>query len=117
MKRKARAHTEPHINVGSDFQAELPEVQTGPPSEDEEPATLVWKPLEEDNCDLEKPDRVRELLDMASSRGLPGAAAQLELALHCLRLWRCCSRGGLQQLKAIPWLIIITQPVGSASSG
>ena len=27
---------------------------------------------------------VRELLDMASSRGLPGAAAQLELALHCL---------------------------------
>ncbi|XP_064282347.1 zinc finger protein 541-like [Passer domesticus] len=84
MKRKVRAHTEPHINVGSDFQAELPELQTGPPSEAEEPATLVWKPLEEDDPDLDKPDRVRELLDMASSRGLPGAAAQLELALHCL---------------------------------
>lgn len=27
---------------------------------------------------------VRELLDMASSRGIPGAQAQLELALHCL---------------------------------
>lgn len=27
---------------------------------------------------------VRELLDMASCRGIPGAQAQLELALHCL---------------------------------
>lgn len=27
---------------------------------------------------------VRELLDMASSRGIPGAAANLERALHCL---------------------------------
>lgn len=46
-----------HINVGSDFQAELPELQTRPPSEDEEPATLVWKPWEEDDSDMEKPDR------------------------------------------------------------
>nr|XP_030114470.1 zinc finger protein 541-like isoform X1 [Taeniopygia guttata] len=83
-KRKARANIEPHINVGSDFQAELPELQTRPPSEDEEPATLVWKPWGEDDSDMQKPDRVRELLDMASSRGLPRAAAKLELALHCL---------------------------------
>lgn len=27
---------------------------------------------------------VRELLAMASSRGIPGAEAKLELALHCL---------------------------------
>ncbi|TRZ05268.1 hypothetical protein HGM15179_021839, partial [Zosterops borbonicus] len=73
-----------HINVGSDFQAELPELQSRPPSEDEEPASLVWKPWEEDDSDMEKPDKVRELLDMASSRGIPGAQAQLELALHCL---------------------------------
>lgn len=46
-----------HINVGSDFQAELPELQTRPPSEDEEPASLVWKPLEDDDSDMEKPDR------------------------------------------------------------
>ncbi|XP_068031973.1 zinc finger protein 541-like isoform X2 [Anomalospiza imberbis] len=85
MKRKAKANNQPHINVGSDFQAELPELQTRPPSEDEEePATLVWKPWGEDDSDMEKPDRVRELLDMASSRGIPGAAANLELALHCL---------------------------------
>nr|XP_030114471.1 zinc finger protein 541-like isoform X2 [Taeniopygia guttata] len=77
-KRKARANIEP------DFQAELPELQTRPPSEDEEPATLVWKPWGEDDSDMQKPDRVRELLDMASSRGLPRAAAKLELALHCL---------------------------------
>ncbi|XP_056370699.1 zinc finger protein 541-like isoform X2 [Oenanthe melanoleuca] len=84
MKRKARAHIRPQINVGSDFQAELPELQSKPPSDDEEPASLVWKPWEEDDSDMDKPDRVRELLDMASSRGFPKAAANLELALHCL---------------------------------
>lgn len=46
-----------HINVGSDFQAELPELQSRAPSEDEEPATLVWKPWGEDDSDTEKPDR------------------------------------------------------------
>lgn len=46
-----------HINVGSDFQAELPELQSRAPSEDEEPATLVWKPWGEDDSDMEKPDR------------------------------------------------------------
>lgn len=45
------------INVGSDFQAELPELQSRPPSEDEEPATLVWKPWGEDDSDMEQPDR------------------------------------------------------------
>ncbi|XP_068858334.1 zinc finger protein 541-like [Aphelocoma coerulescens] len=84
MKRKAKARVRPHINVGSDFQAELPELQTRPPSDDEEPASLVWKPWEDDDSDMEKPDRVRELLDMAISRGIPRAAANLELALHCL---------------------------------
>ncbi|KAF4803037.1 hypothetical protein TURU_020051 [Turdus rufiventris] len=73
-----------HINVGSDFQAELPELQTRPPSDDEEHASLVWKPWEDDDSDMDKPDRVRQLLDMASSRGFPRAAANLELALHCL---------------------------------
>lgn len=46
-----------HISVGSDFQAELPELQSKPPSEDEEPASLVWKPWEEDDSAMEKPDR------------------------------------------------------------
>ncbi|RMB89609.1 hypothetical protein DUI87_33998 [Hirundo rustica rustica] len=73
-----------HINVGSEFQAELPELQSRAPSEDEEPASLVWKPWGEDDSDMQKPDRVRELLDMASSRGVPRAEAKLELALHCL---------------------------------
>ncbi|XP_023804357.1 zinc finger protein 541-like [Cyanistes caeruleus] len=84
MKRKARAHTGPHIRVGSDFQAELPELQTTAASEEEEHASLVWKPLEEDDSDMGKPDRVRQLLDMASARGVSGPAANLELALHCL---------------------------------
>ncbi|XP_063279521.1 zinc finger protein 541-like [Prinia subflava] len=73
-----------HINVGSDFQAELPELQSTAPSEDEEHASLVWKPWGEDDLDMEKPDPVRELLDMASSRGVARPEAQLELALHCL---------------------------------
>ncbi|XP_053859962.1 zinc finger protein 541-like [Vidua macroura] len=84
MKRTGGANIQLHINVGSDFQAELPELQIGLPSEDEEPATLVWKPWGEDDSDMEKTDRVRELLDMASSHGISGAAANLELALHCL---------------------------------
>ncbi|XP_064288014.1 REST corepressor 2-like isoform X1 [Passer domesticus] len=64
-----------HINVGSDFQAELPELQTGPPSEDEEPATLVWKPLEEDDPDLEKPDR-------GSDRWTPEEKEAFQKAFH-----------------------------------
>ncbi|XP_068858553.1 uncharacterized protein [Aphelocoma coerulescens] len=109
MKRKAKARVRPHINVGSDFQAELPELQTRPPSDDEEPASLVWKPWEDDDSDMEKPDRVRELLDMAISRGIPRAAANLELALHCLHQAQGSVPGGPRHLKAIPCLIIITQ--------
>ncbi|XP_032531529.1 zinc finger protein 541-like [Chiroxiphia lanceolata] len=84
MKRKARVRIKPHINVGSDFQAELPELQARPPTEDEEHASLVWKPWEDTDSDMEMHDRVRDLLDMAISSGIPGAAANLELALHCL---------------------------------
>ncbi|KAJ7420317.1 zinc finger protein 541-like [Willisornis vidua] len=73
-----------HINVGSDFQAEIPELQARPATEDEEPASLVWKPWEDTDSDMETHDRVRDLLDMASSSGIPGAAANLDLALHCL---------------------------------
>ncbi|KAJ7399682.1 zinc finger protein 541-like [Pitangus sulphuratus] len=83
-KRKARVYIKPHINVGSDFQAELPELQARPPAEDEEHESLVWKPWEDTDSDMETHDKVRELLDMAISSGIPEAPAKLELALHCL---------------------------------
>ncbi|XP_017663592.1 PREDICTED: zinc finger protein 541-like [Lepidothrix coronata] len=57
MKKKARVRIKPHINVGSDFQAELPELQARPPTEDEEHASLVWKPWEDTDSVMETHDR------------------------------------------------------------
>ncbi|XP_043101612.1 uncharacterized protein si:dkey-19b23.10 [Puntigrus tetrazona] len=76
------------INIGPEFQAELPDLITGREREvhPEEPVReeLLWKPWEE----LEKNDsllqHVENLLDLSASSVLPGGGANLELALHSL---------------------------------
>ncbi|XP_057348849.1 zinc finger protein 541-like [Manis pentadactyla] len=74
----------PHIRIGSEFQAEIPELQERPPAETgEQGASLVWKPSDDVMSSPETQDRVTELCKMASS-AMPGGGTNLELALHCL---------------------------------
>ncbi|XP_056125618.1 uncharacterized protein si:dkey-19b23.10 [Rhinichthys klamathensis goyatoka] len=76
------------INIGPDFQAELPDVIVGREHEEcpEEAVReeLLWKPwaeLEENDTLLQ---HVESLLDLSASSVLPGGGANLELALHSL---------------------------------
>ncbi|XP_052458437.1 uncharacterized protein LOC128017206 isoform X2 [Carassius gibelio] len=76
------------INIGPEFQAELPDLITGRDPEvcPEEPVReeMLWKPwaeLEENDTLLQ---HVENLLDLSASSVLPGGGANLELALHSL---------------------------------
>ncbi|XP_051644069.1 zinc finger protein 541-like isoform X2 [Manacus candei] len=75
MKRKARVRIKPHISVGNDFQAELPELQARPPTEDEEHASLVWKPWEDT-------DSVMETHDRGSDTWTPHEKESFQMAFH-----------------------------------
>ncbi|KAF4111383.1 uncharacterized protein si:dkey-19b23.10 [Onychostoma macrolepis] len=76
------------INIGPEFQAELPDLIIGREHEvcPEEPIReeLLWKPwaeLEQNDTLLQ---HVENLLDLSASSVLPGGGANLELALHSL---------------------------------
>ncbi|XP_040207442.1 transcriptional-regulating factor 1 isoform X2 [Rana temporaria] len=75
---------EPRINIGSRFQAAIPNFQCRPsPKKEMHKATLVWKPLP----DLEKEEsqkKVEVFLSMSCSSVLPGGGTNLEYALHSL---------------------------------
>ncbi|XP_041418464.1 transcriptional-regulating factor 1 isoform X2 [Xenopus laevis] len=75
---------EPRINIGSRFQADIPELQ-GPSSLEKEMdnATLVWKPLP-DLESREPQQKVDVFLSMSCSSVLPGGGTNLEYALHVL---------------------------------
>ncbi|XP_073082541.1 zinc finger protein 541-like isoform X1 [Manis javanica] len=73
------------IRIGSEFQAEIPELQQRPPAEPgEQGASLVWKPSDDLMTNPETQDRVTELCNLACSSTMPGGGTNLELALHCL---------------------------------
>ncbi|KAM9168581.1 LOW QUALITY PROTEIN: zinc finger protein 541-like, partial [Mergus octosetaceus] len=81
----AKISIEPHINVGSRFQAEIPALQEGPRlGGEEQAAALVWKPWGDIATNRETQERVTALLNMACSSAMPGGGTNLELALHCL---------------------------------
>ncbi|XP_066840605.1 zinc finger protein 541 isoform X3 [Anser cygnoides] len=81
----AKISIEPHINVGSRFQAEIPALRERPqPGGDEQAASLLWKPWGDIATNRETQDRVTALLNMACSSAMPGGGMNLELALHCL---------------------------------
>ncbi|XP_068524873.1 zinc finger protein 541 isoform X2 [Anas acuta] len=81
----AKISIEPHINVGSRFQAEIPALQERlRPGGEEQAATLVWKPWGDIATNRETQERVTALLNMACSSAMPGGGTNLELALHCL---------------------------------
>ncbi|NXE57497.1 ZN541 protein, partial [Casuarius casuarius] len=85
VKDNTKISIEPHINIGSRFQAEIPNLQDRSYLEsDEQAASLVWKPWGDIATNQETQDRVTELLNMACSSVMPGGGTNLELALHCL---------------------------------
>ncbi|XP_061204303.1 transcriptional-regulating factor 1 isoform X2 [Neopsephotus bourkii] len=75
---------EPRINIGSRFQADIPELQDRLLMEkDAHKATLVWKPWPElENQVFQQ--RVEDLLNMSCSSVLPGGGTNSEYALHSL---------------------------------
>ncbi|XP_066227984.1 zinc finger protein 541 [Saccopteryx leptura] len=85
VKDDTKISIEPHINIGSRFQAEIPELQDRSLAAIDEPlASLVWKPWGDVMTNLETQDRVTELCNVACSSVMPGGGTNLELALHCL---------------------------------
>ncbi|XP_076987434.1 zinc finger protein 541 isoform X2 [Tamandua tetradactyla] len=85
VKDNTKISIEPHINIGSRFQAEIPELQERSLAEIDDPvASLVWKPWGDVMTNPETQDRVTELCNVACSSVMPGGGTNLELALHCL---------------------------------
>ncbi|XP_006142191.1 zinc finger protein 541 isoform X2 [Tupaia chinensis] len=85
VKDDTKISIEPHINLGSRFQAEIPELQERSlAGTDEHVASLVWKPWGDVMTNPETQDRVTELCNVACSSVMPGGGTNLELALHCL---------------------------------
>ncbi|XP_072315367.1 uncharacterized protein [Eucyclogobius newberryi] len=81
----------PCINVGADFQADIPPcsfyngAEEGSHDEEESPwERLLWKPCDELSFSATVQDQVEKLLQMSSSSCLPGGGTNTELALHCL---------------------------------
>ncbi|XP_029944321.1 uncharacterized protein LOC115386230 [Salarias fasciatus] len=78
----------PRVNVGPDFQADLPDDAEWPevwtPEEKSTCEQLLWKPSEELEENENMQDQVEKLLSMCSSSCLPGGGSNTELALHCL---------------------------------
>ncbi|XP_060711989.1 zinc finger protein 541-like [Hemiscyllium ocellatum] len=76
---------EPHINIGTRFQAEIPLLQDKSLLDDSvHQADLVWKPWDDIETNKITQTRVTDLLNLACSSVLPGGGTNLELALHCL---------------------------------
>ncbi|XP_077567393.1 mitotic deacetylase associated SANT domain protein a isoform X2 [Stigmatopora nigra] len=73
---------EPRINIGKQFQAEIPELRQPHSAQfDPHKADLVWVPLQ-DSHETDPP--VENLMKMACCSVLVGGGTNQELALHCL---------------------------------
>nr|XP_056703502.1 zinc finger protein 541 [Euleptes europaea] len=85
VKDTTKISIEPHINIGSRFQAEIPDLQDRSFLDNyEHPASLVWKPRGDITTNKETQKRVTDLLKLACSSAMPGGGTNLELAVHCL---------------------------------
>ncbi|XP_051845230.1 zinc finger protein 541 isoform X4 [Antechinus flavipes] len=85
VKDDTKISIEPHINIGSRFQAEIPKPREISLAEgDQHGASLVWKPWGDVMTNPDTQERVTELCNVACSSVMPGGGTNLELALHCL---------------------------------
>ncbi|XP_024144327.1 transcriptional-regulating factor 1 isoform X2 [Oryzias melastigma] len=95
----------PRINVGPDFQADLPPchvdaelsgmwlLEDAPPREQ-----LLWQPWDELQESMHLQDQVEKLLSVCSSSCLPGGGSNTELALHCLHFCQGNTMATLEML-------------------
>nr|XP_020642913.1 zinc finger protein 541 isoform X2 [Pogona vitticeps] len=85
VKDTTKFSVKPHINIGSRFQADIPDLQDRSSLENyEHPASLMWKPWGDIATNKETQKKVTDLLKLACSSAMPGGGTNLELALHCL---------------------------------
>nr|XP_033809109.1 ELM2 and SANT domain-containing protein 1 isoform X2 [Geotrypetes seraphini] len=76
---------EPRINVGSRFQADIPELRERCLANlDNYKADLVWRPWGDLETNKATQDKVEDFLTAACSSILPGGGTNQELAFHCL---------------------------------
>ncbi|CAG5929324.1 unnamed protein product [Menidia menidia] len=104
----------PHINVGPDFQADLPPCLLDGEwsglwfsTEDPPREQLLWKPWDELLRSAHAQDQVEKLLTMCNSSCLPGGGSNTELALHCLHH---CEGNTMETLKML--LFSLPSPTG-----
>uniref|UniRef100_H3AZ55 Zinc finger protein 541 n=1 Tax=Latimeria chalumnae TaxID=7897 RepID=H3AZ55_LATCH len=97
-------NVEPHINIGSRFQAEIPVLRDRSYTVyDEHRADLVWKPWGNTETNEETQQKVTDLLSLSCSSAVPGGGSNLELALHCLHETKGDILGALE-------ILLITGP-------
>nr|XP_046269888.1 mitotic deacetylase-associated SANT domain protein isoform X2 [Scatophagus argus] len=85
MSEATPVSIEPRINIGSRYQAEVPELRQRSAVElDQHRAELVWAPLTEleENPDFQA--KVEDLMHLACSSAFCGGGTNQELAHHCL---------------------------------
>ncbi|XP_054457612.1 uncharacterized protein LOC129093579 [Anoplopoma fimbria] len=83
----------PYVNVGHEFQAELPPCfvnlegsRVCSPEEESPREQLLWKPWDKLQETTNLQDQVERLLSMCSSSCVPGGGSNTELTLHCLHI-------------------------------
>nr|XP_013999439.1 unnamed protein product [Salmo salar] len=77
---------EPRINIGLQYQAEVPELQCDRSLTqwDQHKADLVWLPMKDSLLRHAEQETVDDLMSLACSSALYGGGTNQELALHCL---------------------------------
>lgn len=76
---------EPRINIGSQYQAEIPELRDQTLAlKDQHKATLVWLPNSETDSTASQDTRFDDLMNLVCSSVMSGGGTNPELAMHCL---------------------------------
>ncbi|XP_051954082.1 mitotic deacetylase-associated SANT domain protein-like isoform X2 [Xyrauchen texanus] len=87
---------EPRINFGSQYQAEIPELQDQSLAlQDQHKATVVWLPISDVDS---TPTQVDDMMNLACSSVLCGGGTNTELAIHCLHESRGDVMGALEMM-------------------
>lgn len=76
---------EPRINIGQQYQAEIPDLQDQLSSQsDQHKADLLWLPVDNANLKHGSQESLEDLMNMACSSVFRGGGTNQELVLHCL---------------------------------
>lgn len=85
MSEATPVSIEPRINIGSRYQAEVPELRDrSAVQHDLHKAELLWAPLPDLEASAQQQQRVDKLMHLACSSALCGGGTNQELAMHCL---------------------------------